>query len=414
MRGRSWVKGFLLGTVCVLLGAQIALGAGFALYEGSARGNAMGGAMVGRGEDPSALYYNPAGITDLPGLQMMGGMTAIIPSETVKTAVGTAAERSTTSKTNVWTPPHFYTTYQVNSKLWAGLGVFSPFGLGTEFDEKWPGKYNNYRAIISTVTVNPNVALKLSDRLSVAAGVEAMYMDLDLRQAVHTGNPAITLDQKLTGDSWGYGFNLGARYKIFDWLAAGVTYRSRVTQNLGGKAEFTSNVPLNLLGVKNMSVKGDIVLPDMCSFGLTFYPTDRFSFELSGVRTGWSSYGQLAVIYESGGQVILPKNWHDVWRFQAGAEYKLTKWLDLRAGYTWDEEPSPTEWVDYLVPANDRHLISFGPGFHYKNWTLDLSYTYLIITDRDVSACKSSGMVLPSKFLDGDAHLIGVSLGYKF
>jgi len=416
MRGRIWGRGLLLGAASILLGAQIAFGAGFALYEGSARGNAMGGAMIGRGEDPSAVYYNPAGITDLPGLQMMGGMTAIIPSTDVKTAVGSAAERSTTSETNVWVPPHFYTTYQVNNSLWAGIGVFSQFGLGTEFDSKWPGKYNNYRAVISTVTINPNVALKLSDKLSVAAGVEAMYFDLDLRQAVQTGLAGVNLDQKLTGDSWGYGFNFAARYKIFDWLAAGATYRSRVTQNVGGNAEYTSNVPLGLLGLKNMTVKGDIVLPDMCSFGLTFYPTDKFSFEVSGVWNGWSSYNQLQVTYESGRQVTLPKHWHDTLRVQVGGEYKLTKWLDLRAGYTYDPEPSPDDWVDYLVPANDRHLFSFGPGFHYKNYSLDLSYTYLVITDRDVSNSNAlAGMgVLPTQFRNGDAHLIGVSVGYKF
>lgn len=411
MRGGSWGRCFLLGVMCILLGTQTAFGAGFALYEGSARGNAMGGAMIGRGEDASALYYNPAGITDLPGLQMMGGMTAIIPSTTVKTAVGTAAERSTDSETNVWLAPHFYTTYQINNHIWAGLAVFSPFGLGTEFDSKWSGKYNNYRAVIETVTINPNLAVKLSDKLSLAFGVEAMYMGLDLRQGVST-----TLDQKLTGSSWGYGFNFGARYKIFDWLAAGVTYRSRVTQNLNGDAKYFLASSGTEVSAAATTVKGNIELPDSCSFGLTFYPTEKFSFELSGVWTGWSSYDQLQVTYANGRSVTLPKHWRDTIRFQFGAEYKLTNWLDLRAGYTYDEEPSPEEWVDYLVPANDRHLFSFGPGFRYRNWTLDLSYTYLVITDRDVSNSQAlAGIgVLPSEFRNGDAHLFGISLGYKF
>lgn len=112
--------------------------------------------------------------------------------------------------------------------------------------------------------------------------------------------------------------------------------------------------------------------------------------------------------------VTREKNWDDTWRLFFGVEYNTTDWLDLRAGFVWDQEPVNDLYVDYLVPADDRYLISFGPGFKWRNWTLDLSYTYLIITDRDYVAARPKEGVLESSFSNGYAHMIGCSIGYKF
>lgn len=415
MRGRSWFGSLMLGVIGILAGVQMSFGAGFALYEGSASGNAMGGAMIGRAEDPSQLFYNPAGITELPGFQMMGGATFIAPSTSVVTNAGTPVERTTGSKSNIWVPPHLYATYQVNDRLWAGLGVFSPFGLGTEFPRGWPGTFNSYRAYIESTTINPTVAFKVTDKLSLAVGFEAMYFDLDLRQTL----PIAPLfpDMVLKGDTWGYGFNVGARYKFCNWLAAGVTYRSEVTQDIGGKTIFTAQIPGLLT---NTGAKGSITLPDSVGFGLTFYPTDRFSFEVGGIWTHWSDFDQLKIELETpqviGKTLISPKKWNDTIRVQVGGQYKTTDWLDLRAGYVYDQEPVNDQYVDLLVPANDRHLFSVGPGLHFGKWSLDLSYTYLIITDRNVTESKTLAPlgILPAQFKDGEAHLIGITAGYKF
>jgi long-chain fatty acid transport protein len=152
-----------------------------------------------------------------------------------------------------------------------------------------------------------------------------------------------------------------------------------------------------------------------------FKPVDRWSVEVGATWTNWSTFDALTVKYDVDPQALTTgsatysnkKDWDDVWRYQIGVEYKALDWLDLRAGYVFDEEPSPDEWVDYLVPANDRHLFNLGTGFHWNKWTLDLSYTYLMIEDRDVDESRSEG-VLQSDFEDGHAHLIGMSVGYKF
>lgn len=414
MRGNRWLVFLVVCSLTVLGVTQSGFGAGFALYEGSARGNALGGAMVGRADDPSALFYNPAGITQLPGLQMMAGFTAITPSTDVE-----IGGKSYGSKDNVWLAPHFYTTYQFSDKLWFGLGLFSPFGLGTEFEKGWPGSANNYNAVIQSVNINPNIAIKLTDKLSIAAGFDAMWFDLKLEnRALDLGPQLGYADQTLSGDSFGYGCNIGARYQLFDWMALGLSYRSQITQNVSGTATFEG--PLKtLLHFTDTDVDGSIRLPDMFFMGITFYPTPDFSFEVGAVWNRWSTYDSLTINYadalpNGATSVTVKKNWHDTWRFQTGAEYKAAKWLDLRVGYDFDEEPVNSTYADYLVPANNRHLFSFGPGFHWNNWSLDLSFTYLLITDRTVTSSLSPGFVNPSEFENGNAQLYGMSIGYKF
>lgn len=432
MKLKSWQALTLTVVLSIICGAQLCFGAGFALYEGSARGNALGGATVGRADDPSALFFNPAGITQLPGTQVMAGATFIMPKTDVTThATSGAPGITTTSESNVWIPPHLYLTYQATDKVWLGLGMFSPFGLGTEFNAAWPGRYNNYNAVIQTFTVNPNIAFKLNDKVSMAVGFDFMYFKLKLNQKI-TLNSALSsavgdVDQSLKGDSLGLGMNFALHYKACDWLKLGASYRSQVTQSVGGDATYTKPnatqpYPYNVLYSRyfaNGKVGGDVTLPDEVFFGAAFYPMQKLSFEVGGVWTHWSTYNALIIEYDNLNSVgssskTRIKNWDDTWRLFFGVEYNVTDWLDLRAGFVWDQEPVNSNYVDYLVPANDRYLISFGPGFKWRNWSLDLSYTYLIITDRDYVAARPDEGVLTSSFSNGYAHMIGCSIGYKF
>jgi long-chain fatty acid transport protein len=414
-----------LGLAGVFLAVNMARGAGFALYEGSARGNALGGTLVGRADDPSALFYNPAGMTQLPGLQVVAGATAIVPKTDVVTTDGGADARSET-KTNCFVPPHFYSTYQYTDSVWFGLGVFPRFGLGTEFDADWPGRYNSYNAAIETLTVNPNVAFKVNDKLSLAGGVSWMWFDLTLEQKIDFGSlnspdpdtNALDVDQSLTGDNSGYGFNLALHYKALDRMSLGVSYVSRTKQEIKGEADFSKPAGVPSTVFNDTKASGKITLPDILFLGAVFYPVDRLSLELDGVWTRWSTYDELTIHYRD---PILPgvksitkeKKWDDVWRVQIGVEYKALDWLDLRLGYVYDDSPIPRETADYLVPANDRHLYNFGCGLHWGQWTADLSYTYLDIESRSVSPRPEDG-VLDSRFKDSHAHLIGSSVSYNF
>ena len=162
---------------------------GFALYEWGARGNALGGTMVARKPDASAVAYNPALMTKLEGTQVMAGFSAIVPDAKVDVNYGGQTYTGEGAH-NVWTPPHGYLTTQVKDNLWLGMGIYTRFGLGTEYDDpNWAGRYNIYDAEIQTVSYNPNVAFKITDKLSAAVGIEFMTLDLKLKKKIDGTEP---------------------------------------------------------------------------------------------------------------------------------------------------------------------------------------------------------------------------------
>jgi long-chain fatty acid transport protein len=171
--------------------------------------------------------------------------------------------------------------------------------------------------------------------------------------------------------------------------------------------------------LRDSSAWGTITLPDSLAFGLAIYPWEKLSIEAGFVYTWWSKYDALTVNYADavipGGktQTSSIKDWNDTWRFNVGLEYALLPWMDVRLGYVYDESPVPDDSIDYMVPANDRHLFNGGLGFHWDNWTVDLNYTYLMIMDRDIDARLKDG-VLEGEIDDGHAHMLGVSVGYTF
>ena len=404
----------LAGTlgVAAVLAAQSAFGAGFGIYEGSARGNAMGTEVTADPASPSVLYNNAAGMTALEGTQMEAGVTLIRPSQTV-TTMTPAGSVENEADSKWWAPPNAYVTHQFNDKVWTGLGVFSRYGLGVDYDSTWAGRYDCQKATIQSIDVNPSVAFKALDNLSLAAGLRAEWFEFELSKALPTGTPFVDPDLQfhMKGDSWGIGYNLGAYYEATDWLAFGLAYDSEIDQEVEGT--YDVNHPL----LSGGDGSGDVTTPGILRFGTSVKATDKLTLNAGIVYTMWSSYDELAIEFDPAllgqhAESVTQKDWDDVFRYQLGAEYALTDVWALRAGYIYDETPDPDAHADYIVPANDRHLFSLGVGYSSGDFSCDLGYTYLLIKDRDVAARPADG-VLPGEFKDGDAHMIGLSVGYK-
>lgn len=394
-----------------------AYGAGFALYEFGARGTSMGGTMIGRADDASAVAYNPAGITQLEGTQTMIGMSVVAPGGKVQTP-----GESTTIKSNYWTPPHAFLTRQMSDKAWLGLGLYTRFGLGTEFPDGWPGEYNNLFTSVKSLSFNPNLAYKLTDSLSLAVGGEVMWFDFYQKKMV--GRPLGGMEAEVDGDSFGFGGNVALHYKPNDTWAIGATYKSRVKQTIKGDATFNRSPVATALGYfNNTSAEGDLTLPDSFGLGVMFKPHEKLSLEANAIYTLWSTYDKLEITYDNALTPGAPtgdakvsstsKEWKDVWRFQVGAEYSLNDLIDLRLGYVFDQIPDTDEYADYMTPTNDRHIVTTGIGFSGEKISLDISYSYLWFDERSINARAADG-ILNSTFKDGHTHLIGMSLGYKF
>ena len=401
--------------------------AGYGVYEWSARGNALGGAMVARDADPSAVAYNPAAITDLPGNQIQVGATAIAPTATMDARSSELKDMD--FQDSVWGLPTFYYTRQLSDHYWFGIGMFSRVGLGTEYDDQdtWVGRYNCSYAAIKSVSINPNLALRFSDAFSLAIGVDATYLDFGYNTTIdptfqrNPNTTATDIRQEISADGWGYGMNLGARYRPYDWLAFGILWRSEIQLTVEGDVDFTRKgviEPESIL-LNDTGVTGTEPIPESVTMGVMVKPMDRLSLEFDAVWTNWSAYETLVIEYDDPLFGVLDeakgtKRWSNTWRFQFGAEYALTDDLDLRAGYVYDQSPVNDDYEDYAVPCTDRQIVTMGAGWRFADdWALDVSYGYLWMKDRDYEARPADGIVELTRE-DAQAHMAGMSLTYKF
>jgi long-chain fatty acid transport protein len=416
-----YVRILVAAALLAMCFAQSVHASGFAVYEWSARGNARAGALTAQADDASAIAYNPAGITQLEGTHAMFGGTLIQPIANVRSDEFGDGR----TKENFFLPPHGYLTRQLNEDWWLGLGVLTRFGLGTEYDDSWFGRYNTYKSFLTTISTTPVAAYRINDEWSVAAGLEAMYLDVDLRRRIDAqsmNDPSTSLadvDSELTGSAWGFGGLFGLRYQPREDVSFGFHYKSRVTVEVDGEADFDKPALPGLEPLFNdTGASGEITLPDQFLFGVAYSPIEDLTVELDISMTLWETYDELSFSFD---EPIAPgvdestseKNWESTWRYALGAEYRLLDWLALRAGYVFDNNPIPDETADYLVPASDYHIATVGAGVGWRDFTADFSYMYLWSPDREVTARPADG-IFDSEFTEGRTHLFGLTLGYRF
>lgn len=399
------VRGFF----CLLLFALIlvpnaAFADGFAIYEWSAGGVAMGEAYMFAEDDPSLLGYNPAGITKLQGSWFSGGISYINPRGRVDFHGGSADGQTWSNDEAPGYVPNLFYVKQQNEKLWWGIGVFSRFGNSTQYDPAWPGRYNSYLAKITGITVQPTIAYKVTDKLSVAAGLDINYIRLEMNKMV----PVREWDVKLDGHNIALGWNLGFNYDFTDNTSFAAVYRSTI------KHDMDADVDINMGGVVTPTkAHGAVTLPDSLTFGFGHRFNENTRAEIGATYTKWSTYDKLEMTYDDVlGKVSDPKNWEDVWRYQVGIEHKLNDTWSIMGGYAYDNSPMPDETMDFAVPTGDRQTISIGFKKRSGNSELAFAWGYMWIKDRVIPASKKdlAGRTFTSADArDNTAHILSLS-----
>ncbi|MBQ3060085.1 MAG: transporter [Desulfovibrio sp.] len=422
------VRAFCFACLLLAATASAALAEGFALYEWSARGMALGRGLVGRADDASAIAYNAAGITQLPGTHLMGGLAFIAPMGTLDMGVSGGGSHSTTTKPKTWMAPHGYVSHQLTDDLWLGLGMFSRFGVGNSYDENWVGRYNVYDVGLQTFSFVPTLAWKINDMVSVSAGPEILYADIYIKNKIPTMFGADN-DMKIKGDGWGIGAHLGLHLRFNEQWSLGLAYKSQMTLNVNGKAKFArqeNNAPFaqmaNIPETRDTDVEATVQLPDSLALGIAYKPLDNLSFEVGAMWTRWSTYNALNMYFDSGYNSINNKEWRDNWAFNASVEYKPLDWWALRAGIVYETSPVKEEHVDFWMPTNGRTILSLGTGFKWNNWTADLAYAHIWVNSIDYGCTDASGInnpALPGAAMGGSsknvhANLYMFSIGYSF
>lgn len=375
-------------------GVQSARAEGFALQDWSARGAALAGGIVARGGDASAVAYNPAAITELEGTQIMAGGEIISLFNTIVKTNGTDDR----SEGKLYFAPHGYVTHKLNDSVSLGLGIYSRYGLGNDHGNWGAGSQLMRHIELLTSSVTPVIAYKVTDKLSVAAGLEIMGGIVEYDTSL----------MNLKGDAVDFGYNLSAHYRFNEQWKAGFTYRSHVT--LGFEGDMKPAIGGTYSG------EADLHTPDSYTFALAYYPTEKLSFEGQVQYNTWSRYHSLAISSTAPGAfsyVYQPKNWDDTWLFSLSGEYDWNEWLTLRAGASYETSPVDPKYADFIAPVNGRWKYAAGFGVHKNNWSVDVSYVYHDITDLyyDQSVVASA---IASQSKDVHAHTLGFSLGYKF
>ena len=393
--------------------ADLSYGAGFALYEYSARGTAMGGATVANKAEPASLAVNPALITELDGTQAQLGLTVVTAN-----AKTTVAGQQRGLKNDVWYLPNFYVTQKWSDQVSVGLGGFSRYGLGGEYKnwETWAGSQLAYKVKLETFSFTPTIAVKANDEFSVAMGLEAMVIGFTQNSTLMPGPAANATAYEISGSgvSWGGNFSFIYRPEWAEKWSLGAMYRTKVKQNLNGRIH--AGMEYAARNIFDDDAKGAITLPDSLTAGVSFRPTDDLILEAGIVGTFWSAYDQILIEYsdrESTPTIHNKKDYKDTYRLNFGAEYNLNPNWAVRAGYVFDKSPINKHEMDTLVPVDDRHIASVGAGYHNDTWSVDLSYSHIFAKNLSGNSNSQFGSV-PMKYTDGRSDMYGITVGYKF
>jgi long-chain fatty acid transport protein len=414
----------------VIFSAPIAAqAAGFALIEQSASG--MGNAFAGGGavaEDASTIYFNPAGMTYIQGTQFVSAIHLIKPTAefTGTNSLGNIGGNGSDAGDLAFVP-NFYYKRDLTDTIKFGLGVNSPFGLKTEYDPTWMGRFHAIKSEVKTVNINPAIAFKVNDQLSIGAGLSAMWAKAELTSAVNFG-PFGSGYSNIKGDDWGFGFNLGAIYQATADTRVSIAYRSKVDQNLNGDVKFQIPAaavpfltPTQKLGTADSAVTADITLPE--TFSMSAFSRIDNKWDVMGdiTWTRWSQFKELKVVRDNGlivGQVATPENWRNTLRYSIGANYHYSDDLKLRAGLAYDEEAISDQFRTTRIPGNDRKWVSFGTCWKVSpNSSVDLGYAHLFISDASIDSSKND--LNPSKGVlkgtyDGSVDILSAQYSHNF
>jgi long-chain fatty acid transport protein len=442
---------FVISLSGLLFGiSQSANASGFALAEQSASGlgNAFAGAAAAN--DASTVWYNPAGMTRLKKSDAVAAFHSITPSieftdngSTGSFLVGSPASTGGDGGDagHAAIVPNIYYTMPLDDGITFGLGINGPFGLSTEYDKDWKGRYFGVESAVKVVNINPSLAFKVDDSLSLGIGLNLQQMDVVLSKAIDQealcnaiglaascGSgvvPALRATDafaEIDGTSTSWGANLGLMYEFSETTRLGFAYRSVVRHSIHGDGDFTdADSRLNATPLGDFFVdtdaKSDITLP--ASASLNFYHDLMSNLALMAdlTWTEWSKLDEVRIEYDAGAQgaTVEEFGWSNTLRYSVGATYSPMAALVLRAGVALDEAPVDDKSKRGVrLPDNDRLWVSIGAGYEVmKGLAIDLSYASLTIDDAEIDRSEALAGNIKGEY-SASTNILSAQANWKF
>ena len=353
-------------------------GAGIRIVDQDAAATARGNAFTATADNASAVYYNPAGIARLKGVQFRTGMYAV--SLRAKHEAGDGTTTHNRSQTPVL--PQFFAAWTPEeSAVSFGIGVYAPVGLSLGYDDDTPfrtaGKFGEVRML----TFHPAVAWKLTPELALGAGLTVNEVEAELSRGIFAKGDEF----KVVGAGVSYGFNAGVLWQPAERHSFGVRYHSATRAELSGRTSvktqpITVPTPLGPFRVPGASseqnAKTAFQFPQFVALGYSFRPAPGWNIELGAEWTDWNSLDELTVHRKRADTVNIPFHWRSNWLYQAGITRTWESGWHASVGYIFAENVVPDATLTPLIPDYDRHVFSGGFGYRAERWKFDLAYQY--------------------------------------
>jgi long-chain fatty acid transport protein len=353
-------------------------------------------------------------MTLLPGRNAVGALHLVRPSAEFTNTASTRASPllalgGNGGDASDWAAlPNLYYSWQINPKLFVGLGVNVPFGLKTDYDAGWAGRFHALTSDLKTVNINPSVALKVSETLSIGAGVNYQRADAKLTNAVNFGAFGEGVGT-VKGHDTAWGWNAGVLFSLDPNTRIGVAYRSSMGYKIDADATF-ANRPAALAGaVPDGPVTADIRLPATASLSVFHRLNPKWDLLADVSWTDWSSVNVLNIVRTNGALLSqTPLHWRDSWRFAVGANYHYNTAWTFRMGAAYDQTPVIEADRTPRVPDNDRTWLTLGAQYRVsKQLAVDAGYAYIFVKDSNINLCNPPQAAANPAACAGKNNLVG-------
>lgn len=393
----------------------MASAAAFALIEqsGSGMGNAYAGAAA-TAEDASTVFFNPAGMSKLQGMQFTAGGHLIDLSAKFHNsgssnplALGNPGGGNGGEAGDPAIVPNFYFVVPIGDQVHFGVGVGVPFGLATEYDNDWVGRFQGIKSELMTINVNPAFSFKVSEMFSVGLGLNLQHIETELTNAIVAPGGEGRAKLEADDDSWGW--NAGVLFEPVVGTRIGASYRSVIDYTLDGTASATNAAGAS---IANNPVNADVTMPDTFSLSIVQALSEKWEILGDVSFTRWSEINTIDVVNTNNGSLVdrLVLDFDDSWRYSVGVNYKLDEGWKLKAGVAFDETPVKSASSRTVrLPDGDRTWLSFGAQVKIKETgRLDFGYSHLFIKDADIDSTRDQ-LGVPAGF--GRSRVVGTYEG---
>ncbi|PIE70526.1 MAG: long-chain fatty acid transporter [Deltaproteobacteria bacterium] len=418
-----------------------------------AKATALGGAYAAYADNVYALYYNPAGLSQIDSAVFSIGVMGLQPDGKITnfTVEGDDAIKGIdfSTDTDSLIVPTLGAAYPVNEKLTLGLAVYVPFGLDVKWKDdpaKNPASYNCFHSWYIREVVTPGLSYTVNDKLAVGLGVslgKSMAGDELVFDAFGVDLGQIKVDVE---DSFNYSFNVGVMYRPLDHLTVGLTYRSRtdtefdgdlkIKLNDAGRAFLTANPVLGGVFQPVVDNPPDATVeydhPDQLQAGIRLITKNNISLEFDLVWTNWASVQESQILQLSGEssavlgalypgrRIVYARHWNNTKQIRMGAEWSITDVVTLRCGYFYDPTPIPDDTFDFQWPDGDKKIYNIGAGFNLEKWALETVVTYATAESKRIIGGESGNLNHSYDdhhvSLGADGYILGfgVNVAYQF